>query len=167
MMLVRPSLEMKEAYLAYEKEWRQNNERIVPYSARLLDNEYEEWLKNTYDYEIHHDGFVPAHTYFFIDEQQNIIGVINIRHYLDDYLLNFGGHIGYGIRPTQRKRGYATQMLSMALPFAKEFGIEKALLTCDKGNIASAKTILKNGGILENEVIEEGKIVQRYWINLS
>jgi predicted acetyltransferase len=167
MMLVQPTLEMKEAFLAYEEEWRHNDEKMVPYSARLLGHEYEEWLRNISDKEIYHEGFVPSHTYFFMDEQHNIIGAINIRHYLNDYLLSYGGHIGYGIRPTQRKKGYAVQMLSMALPIAKELGIEKALLTCDKENIASAKTIQKNGGILENEVIEEGKMIQRYWIDLS
>ncbi|WP_253199267.1 GNAT family N-acetyltransferase [Clostridium tagluense] len=101
------------------------------------------------------EHIVPAHTYFLVLENKKIIGAINIRHYLNDYLFNFGGHIGYG-----------ALMLSMALPIAKELGISKALVTCDKNNLGSAKTIINNGGVLENEVIEDGEVTQRYWIEV-
>jgi len=80
--------------------------------------------------------------------------------------LNYGGHIGYGIRPSERKKGYATKMLELALALCRQKGMEKVLLTCDKGNIGSAKTMSKNGAVLENEVEENGKTVQRYWITL-
>lgn len=166
MYLARPTLEMKNRYLQFAQEWKDNNQSIVPYSARLLDDSYEIWLKNTYEYENLHEGFVTAHTFFLI-EDENIIGAINIRHYLNDYLFNFGGHIGYGIRPTKRQKGYASKMLALALPVAKQLGIDKVLITCDKKNIASAKTIINNGGILENEVMEDGELVQRYWIDLT
>ncbi|MBV7274292.1 GNAT family N-acetyltransferase [Clostridiaceae bacterium UIB06] len=89
-----------------------------------------------------------------------------MNHYLNDYLLNFGGHIEYGIRPSERKKGYASIMLAMALPIAKKLEINKVLITCDKRNLDSVKTIIKNGGVLENEVIEDGEIVQRYWVQL-
>jgi predicted acetyltransferase len=81
-------------------------------------------------------------------------------------LFNFGGHIGYGIRPSERKKGYASLMLSLALPIAKKVGLEKVLITCDKSNLGSARTIISNGGVLENEVREEDDIVQRYWIDI-
>lgn len=71
------------------------------------------------------------------------------------------------MRPSERKKGYATKMLSLSLSLVKQLGIKKALVTCDKINIASAKTILNNGGVLENEVIEEGEVTQRYWINIK
>lgn len=93
--------------------------------------------------------------------------VLYIRHELNDYLLQYGGHIGYGVRSSQRRKGYASQMLSLALPIAKELGINKAPITCDKNNIGSAKTIMNNGGILENEVGNENEITQRYWIELD
>jgi predicted acetyltransferase len=107
---------------------------------------------------------VPAHTYFLVCNNKRIFGAINIRHCLNEYLFQFGGHIGYGIRPSERGKGYASLMLGMALPIAKKLGIDEVLVTCDKNNTASAKTIIKNGGILENEVMEEEEIVQRYWI---
>jgi predicted acetyltransferase len=78
----------------------------------------------------------------------------------------YSSHIGYGIRPSERKKGYAALMLSMALPIAKELGISKALITCDRDNLGSAKTIIKNGGVLENEVQEEERVTQRYWVEL-
>jgi predicted acetyltransferase len=167
--LLRANNEMEEQYYDFINEWDNSGEAIVPYAARLLDMDYKSWLTHTYKMESKDTcpaHLVPAHTYFLVLENKRIIGAINIRHYLNDYLLNFGGHIGYGIRPSERKKGYASLMLSMALPIAKELEISKALITCDKNNAGSAKTIINNGGVLENEVIEEGEITQRYWIEL-
>ena len=114
------------------------------------------------------EGHVPASTYFALDEKRNIfVGAINIRHYLNDRLLKDGGHIGDGVRPSERKKGYATEMIKKALPICKELGIDRVLMVCYKDNIGSKKSIINNGGILENEILEEdGKIDQRYWINL-
>ena len=82
-------------------------------------------------------------------------------------MLSTGGHIGYGIRPTERRKGYAKAMLKMALEKCIQVDIKKVLITCDKTNIASAETILANGGMLENEVVEDnGNVVQRYWITM-
>jgi predicted acetyltransferase len=84
---------------------------------------------------------------------------------LNEDLLNSGGHIGYGIRPSERRKGYGAKMLALALEKCREFHIERALVTCDRDNIASAKTARKNGGVFENECIEgDGNIVRRYWI---
>ena len=160
---------MEEQYYDFINEWEKHSELIVPYSARLLDMNYKSWLEHTYKIESNDtcpSHLVSAHTYFLVSEDKTILGAVNIRHYLNDYLLNFGGHIGYGIRPSERKKGYASLMLSLALPIAKKLGINKALITCDKNNIGSAKTIMKNGGVLENEVMEDGEITQRYWINI-
>jgi Predicted acetyltransferase len=168
--LIKPSIELEDAYYDFVNDWESNNEEITPYAARLLDMTYEKWLEHTYKIEDKNtcpSRLVPANTYFLIDETERIVGAVNIRHFLNDYLLNFGGHIGYGIRPSERKKGYASIMLSLALPIAKELGINKALITCDKNNLGSAKTIIKNGGILENEVAEENEITQRYWIDLE
>lgn len=113
-------------------------------------------------------GLVPDSTFFCLDEERNIIvGAVNIRHYLNEYLLAHGGHIGDGIRPSERRKGYATQMVGLALEECKRLGIKKVLMVCDKDNIGSAKSIIKNGGILENEQKEDGKVEQRYWINLE
>lgn len=92
--------------------------------------------------------------------------MIDIRHRLNEYLLQFGGNIGYSVRPSQRRKGYATEMLALALEECRKLGLDRALVTCDKTNIGSAKTIQKNGGVLENEVLEGDRITQRYWIAL-
>lgn len=90
---------------------------------------------------------------------------VNIRHYLNDSLLQEGGHIGDGIRPSERRKGYATEMVRLALVECKKLGIDKVLMICDKDNIGSAKSILKNSGVLENEFVNsDGEIEQRYWI---
>ena len=85
---------------------------------------------------------------------------------LNDYLLKYGGHIGDGIRPSERRKGYATQMIGLALEECKKLGIDRVLLVCDKDNIGSAKSIVNNGGVLENEFLEGNKLIQRYWITI-
>lgn len=167
--LLRATSEMEEQYYDFINDWENNGEAIVPYAVRLLDMDYKTWLEHTYKIENKDscpENLVPAHTYFLTLENKRIIGAVNIRHYLNDYLFNFGGHIGYGIRPSERKKGYAVSMLAMALPIAKELGINKVLITCDKNNVGSAKTIINNGGVLENEVSQYGEITQRYWIEV-
>ncbi|MFC4805689.1 GNAT family N-acetyltransferase [Filifactor villosus] len=110
---------------------------------------------------------VPDTILFCLDVDRNIfVGAVNIRHYLNEDLLYTGGHIGNGVRPSERRKGYATAMMALALQECKKLGIERVLITCDKNNIASAKSIRNNGGILENEVMEDGAITQRYWIDL-
>lgn len=167
--LVKPSIEMKQEYLNYIIEWEDSGEKIVPYASRRNGYDYESLLskwecdstEKAYD-----NGFVPSTIFFMVDESRRIFGAVHIRHELNEELLLHGGHIGYGVRPSERRKGIATRMLSKALPIAKELGINKALVTCDKNNQASAKTIIANGGVFENEVPEEDRITQRYWIEL-
>ncbi len=136
-------------------------------------DKYDEWLiKLDNDLDINNikPGRVPASTYFLIRELDGkLIGMMSIRHELNDYLLKFGGHIGYSIRPTERRKGYATKLLRLGLEKCIDLGINKVLLTCDKLNIASAKTIQKNNGVLENEIfnIDSNEVFQRYWISLK
>jgi len=136
-------------------------------------DKYDEWLiKLDNDLDINNikPGRVPTSTYFLIRESDGkLIGMISIRHELNDYLLKFGGHIGYSIRPTERRKGYATKLLRLGLEKCIDLGINKVLLTCDKLNIASAKTIQKNNGVLENEIfnIDSNEVFQRYWIDLK
>jgi predicted acetyltransferase len=112
---------------------------------------------------------VPTTKFFLLEEgSPKILGVIDIRHRLNDHLLNNpGGHIGYAIAPSERRKGYATQQLRLALEKCREMGIGPVLITCDKENMASAKVIQRNGGVLEDErASKEGKVFQRYWITL-
>ena len=162
---------------AYKCEWEslinefeENEEKLTPLAMKGNANTFEEFLieANNNSKGINLPSrIVPSDIYFLVDyNSKNLLGAIDIRHYLNEYLLHYGGNIGYGIRPSERQKGYATQMLALALEECKKIGMLKALITCFKSNVASANTIIKNGGVLENEVIEYGKIKQRYWIQL-
>ena len=115
-------------------------------------------------------GFVPASTFWLVGEGGRILGTINIRHRLNDFLLREGGHIGYAVRSSEQNKGYATRMLAMTLEWVREqLGLSRVLITCDRENPASARVIVKCGGVLENEVpssFEGRAITQRYWIAL-
>jgi len=113
-------------------------------------------------------GLVPDTLYFLMDEGRGkILGRISIRHRLNENLLHHGGHIGYAIAPSERRKGYATEQLRLGLEKCKEMGIGPVLVTCNKENAASSKVIQKNGGVLEDERVSgEGKVFQRYWITL-
>lgn len=160
-------VEMLEEWIAYNREHPEAN--TSPWS--IFKNDYHdfEYYEKHLDVEIPTEGLVPDSTYFCLDEERNImVGAINIRHELNDYLLKYGGHIGDGIRPSERRKGYATKMIALGLEECKKLGIHKVLITCDKTNIGSAKSIIKNGGILENEVVNpDGNVQQRYWIEVS
>ena len=167
MQLYRPAPEMKEAFLDYIGDWEAHGETVAPGAARMEDRTYETWLSDTLRLETQPRGsYVPAHTYFGFDPDGRLVGVISVRHTLNEFLLRAGGHIGYGVRPSARRQGYATAMLRAVLPKARELGLSRVMVSCNKDNLASARTIQNNGGVLENEVLEEGRIVQRYWIML-
>ncbi len=132
---------------------------------------YDEWLitlNNQLDKEKLLEGYVTANTFFMVRKDDNkVIGIINIRHELNDYLLNYGGHIGYSILPSERKKGYAYQQLLLGLDFCKNLNINKVLVICVDYNIGSLKTIEKAGGVLENKIFNPDKGVEerRYWIS--
>lgn len=109
------------------------------------------------------EGWVPSHTYWLIDDQR-VIGIVNIRHYLTPALEKRNGHIGYSIRPSEQKKGYGTELLRLALQKAKELGIHRALLTCDENNLGSRRIIEKNGGELQDIIEVDGDAVMRFWI---
>ena len=128
---------------------------------------FEYYIENLDTTEDNKDGWVPDTTLFCLDKDRDVfVGAVNIRHYLNENLLRTGGHIGDGVRPSERKKGYATAMIALALEECKKLGISRVLMCCDKENIASAKSIIRNGGVLENEVEDDGHIEQRYWIRL-
>lgn len=147
-------------------EWTESGERIIPYAIRKNDyKDYDSYLQGL-DSPVS-ENWVPDSTYFCLDEERNIfVGAVNIRHYLNDSLLFDGGHISDGVRPSERRKGIGTKMISLALEECKNLGIYKVLMVCNKSNVASARTIINNGGVLENEINVNGVIEQRYWIEL-
>lgn len=184
MNLYNKEVNMKVRLIKLTKEYYDELSKMI--DEWKLDQEinhtnHSPWaiFKNDYhdfDYYLEHlehkvplEGKVPDSVFFLLDEERNIlVGAINIRHYLNEYLLQYAGHIGDGIRPSERGKGYATEMIRLALIECKKLGINDVLMVCDKDNIASAKSIIKNGGVLENEIVnEKGKIDQRYWIKVK
>jgi predicted acetyltransferase len=170
--LVHPSKKYENQAFKYIQEFLEHNSEINGTGGLNRYDNYDEWLqKIEKDLDIPNipEDRVPANTYFLIRlSDDRIIGMINIRHRLNEFMLNEGGHIGYSIRPTERKKGYGTLLLSLGLQKCKELNLKEILITCDKINIASSKVIQNNNGVLENEVFSEtySQMIQRYWINL-
>ncbi|RHW43303.1 GNAT family N-acetyltransferase [Neobacillus notoginsengisoli] len=168
--LIKPTIELKSEYLAFYQEWIESGEKMVPWVIREDPSDFEGMIQFLFDSKKGKNlpgNRVPTSTFWLIDGKNRVLGVVNIRHWLNKSLLNNGGHIGYGVRPTERRKGYATRLLSLSLEKAKELGIQKALVVCDDNNIGSTKTILNNGGIPDSDFIEEnGNIIKRFWIDL-
>ena len=160
--------QLKEMIEEWKADIIANNTNHSPWVIFKNDcNDFDHYLENLETKE-ETNSWVPDSVFFLLDtERDRLLGAINIRHYLNEDLLREGGHIGDGIRPSERRKGYATEMIRLALIECRKLGIEKVLMTCDRDNIASAKSIINNGGILENEFINsDGVIEQRYWITM-
>lgn len=120
-------------------------------------------------YETLPEDWVLTTQFFYIRKADNrLVGMIQVRHYFNDWLSKFGGHIGYSIKPDERRKGYATSMLKAVLPYCKEIGLDKILISCIDSNIGSEKTILNNGGVYESTVYEQDRKrnLKRFWITL-
>ena len=112
---------------------------------------------------------VPATQFLFIRKEDNrLVGMIQVRHYFNEHLAQYGGHIGYSVHPDERRKGYAKWMLAHVLPEAMKLGLNRVLVTCDEDNEASRRTILKNGGVFDRNtwLEDEKQTVSRYWIDL-
>ncbi len=171
--LVRPTLQYAEQVMQYREDMLANQDSFDGCAGLEGVHSYAEWL----DFEKrlkrkYKEGYVPSEVFLCVRaEDEKVVGIIDYRHPLSPFLLQYGGNIGYSILPSERGKGYASDMLKLLLPICRAFGEEKVLITCDPTNLASQKTIFKNGGILENEVNDEvgltsSGIIQRYWIHL-
>jgi predicted acetyltransferase len=168
--LVAPTIEREAEYLDMLNDWKSTGERMIPFVLKMNPIDFPAMVAKLHDYSRGigiPPEFVPHYTYWLINENNRILGVANLRPRLNDVLQQRGGHIGYGIRPSERRKGYATKLLQLALEKARVLGIEKVLVTCDKNNNGSARVIRNNGGVLEDEVVVDGILIQRYWIGLK
>ena len=170
--LVSPTQEHEKAALEYIKEHLECNEVDLHGGAMLEKTEpYDKWLerleKNS-DEKTVVPGWVTSSTFFVIRKNDSkIIGMIDIRHHLNTFLAEYGGHIGYGVCPTERGKGYGTQILQLGLEYCEKIGLAKMMVACYKENEASNKIIRTCGGVFEREVLyTDGKIVQVFWITI-
>ncbi|HFK1664898.1 TPA: GNAT family N-acetyltransferase, partial [Bacillus cereus] len=156
--LLTPTTDLQEEYLDFYNEWKDSGETMIPWIISKNPANFPAMVQELLDA---HNGinipetWVPDSTYWLVTDENKIVGAVNIRHSLTKHLFNAGGHIGYGIRPSERRKGYATKLLALSLEKTKELDITKVLVVCDAVNTASEKTILHNGGIRDDDFTEE------------
>jgi predicted acetyltransferase len=162
-MLVTPDLYFRDSFLIAVEEFRPEL-HYQNVDAETFDD-YVAWLNN---HELRDRPPRVPETFFWLVYGDLFIGRLSIRHRLNENLERFGGHIGYEIRPTERKKGYGSDILSLGLEKARAIGLTRAMLTCDVTNIASRRIIEKNGGVLQDQIQVEGHPVEtlRWWIDL-
>ena len=172
--LVKPLPVHREQYEQMMEEWEAFGGRLHPGALRRFSrkqgrnvsfDEWLRWIEEDSAPETCPPGTVPQQLYFLMDDRERILGAVTLRPKLNDALLLSGGNMGLGIRPTERRKGYATRMIALAVKLLTEQGLNRVLITCDRDNVGSAGAIRSNGGVIENEIVgENGNIVQRYWI---
>lgn len=173
MKLIKPTLAHEALLKSYIDEMNNNNDSCHGCGSIETYEHYADWLKHIESYAVKalipkDLKYVEGSQYFLYDElQDQVVGMVNIRHELNDYLIRFGGHIGYSIRPSYRNQGYAKLQLQLALDVLKDKGVKKALITCNQDNIASMKTIQACGGIEDESTLEpDGTVIKRFWIDI-
>ena len=169
-ILVKPDLSYADEIIKYKEESLAESPVINGSAGLDRFSSIEVWLEELKKRSCEDTvpkGLVPSSTYLAVREKDNyIVGMIDIRHYLNEYLTQVGGNIGYGVRKTERNKGYAKQMLKLALEKCKELKIKKVLITCDEDNIASEKVILSANAKLEDIRNVNGENKKRFWIDL-
>lgn len=168
LFLVSPSEEYKDKILEFKEEFFESGDTLYGTENLQSTNNIEEWLikvHNNQREETVEPGKAPSYEFMAIREcDGKLIGMINVRYNLKKEMYLYYGNIGYCVRKSERKKGYAAEMLRLALLEARKIGLDKVLLTVDSDNLASIATMKKNGAILENEVPYNEKITHRYWI---
>jgi len=173
MKLIEPTMEYDRQIQAYRQEFLDFGGSMDGCGSLRRFENTQDWIDQVQALktpETVPPGLVPSSQYIYVRESDGkIVGVIQIRHCFNEYLEKYAGHIGYSVCPSERQKGYATQMLGLVLPKCRELGIKKVLVSCVKGNAGSRGAILNNGGVYESTVYEPDHdfYLERYWIYLS
>lgn len=170
--LVPLSSRYRDSFISAVREFQADtetghNEYYPELSASELEADFESFVEKEKwkEHADQPDGRVPQTTLWLVDGDE-VIGTVRIRHFLNERLEKVGGHIGYDVRPSKRRLGYGTKILELAIPKARELGVERILVTCNVDNIGSRKIIEKNGGILQDQIPnpEGGPDKLRFWV---
>lgn len=160
MKLIPPSMEYDKEIQDFRTEYLASGESMDGGASLRKFDDTQKWL----------DQLEPdTSQYICVDDDGKVVGILQLRHKFNDFLRKYAGHIGYAVRPSARRRGYASGMLAGVLPRCRELGIMDVLVTCLEGNEGSRRTILKNGGVYESTVLEpeSQSRIERYWIRLE
>ena len=172
LILIKPSAEYADQIKEYRQEFLDAGDSMDGTGSLRRFDDPLDFIQKCKDYEsletLPADRVLATQFMLVRKSDGKVLGMLQVRHYFNEYLEKFGGHIGYSVRPSERRKGYAKQMLKMALPYCREIGLDKVLITCIDGNIGSEKTILANGGVYESTVYEPNKkeYLKRFWITL-
>jgi predicted acetyltransferase len=167
----RPQPALADSYRAMVAEFTARGEALIPFPLAFENTDFAAFVAKLDDCSRGvglPEGFVPNSTFWLVDDDE-VVAVSNLRHRLTHNLRIEGGNIGYGVRPSARRRGHATELLRRTLDEARAVGLAEALLTCAKANAGSVATIVRCGGKLDSEefIPTRGEVVQRYWIALA
>jgi predicted acetyltransferase len=167
--LIVPTARLHEAWLASHREWagaREEGAGLTDLDEVISPGGFTRWVDRLLSAEREAEPGWVRTTYRWIVENDRMLGAIALRHELNDFLITLGGHIGYGVRPSERRRGLATFALHQTLASARDSGLDRVLITCTLDNTASARTIERAGGLLEDIRATDWGPVKRYWIKL-